>query len=218
MKKHVDDCHEDENEDSAGVGRQERHDDNPGKGEAGEITRLLRAAHDGGQAAAASVMPMVYDDLKKIARNQLARWRPGQTLNTTALVHEGYAKLEGAAALEWEDRRHYFAIAAQAMRQIVVDYARGMFAAKRQHIRADIDLARLPDDGPARAEQVAIVDQLLERLEKLDPEMVRIVECRFFAAYTLDETAEALDISRRTVQRKWERARAWLVALEREPD
>jgi len=101
VKKHVDDCHEDENEDSAGVGRQERHDDNPGKGEAGEITRLLRAAHDGGQGAAASVMPMVYDDLKKIARNQLARWRPGQTLNTTALVHEGYAKLEGAAALEW---------------------------------------------------------------------------------------------------------------------
>lgn len=185
---------------------------------AGEITRLLRAARDGGDAAATSVMPLVYDDLKKIARNQLSRWRPGQTLNTTALVHEGYAKLAGAAALEWEDRRHYFAIAAQAMRQIVVDYARSMFAAKRQHVRADIDLARLPDDGPARAEQITLVDQLLERLEKLDPEMVRIVECRFFAAYTLDETAEALGISRRTVQRKWERGRAWLVALGQESE
>jgi len=181
--------------------------------DAGEITRLLRAAHADGEAAAASVMPLVYEDLKKIARNQLARWRPGQTLNTTALVHEGYAKLEGAAALEWEDRRHYFALAAQAMRQILVDYARGMFAAKRQHLRADIDLAHLPDDGPARAGQVALVDQLLDRLEALDPEMVRIVECRFFAAYTLDETAEALGISRRTVQRKWQRGRAWLAAL-----
>lgn len=183
--------------------------------DAGEITRLLRAAHRGGEGAAELVLPLIYQDLKKIARNQLARWRPGQTLNTTALVHEGYAKLEGAAALQWEDRRHYFAIAAQAMRQILVDYARGMFSAKRQHVRADIDLAHLPDDGPARAEQLAQVDELLERLEKLDPEMVRIVECRFFAAYTLDETAEALGISRRTVQRKWERARAWLVALGR---
>lgn len=204
----------------------ERHDENPldrrggldQPSDAGDITRLLRAAREGGDQAAASVMPLVYDDLKKIARNQLARWRPGQTLNTTALVHEGYAKLAGASALEWEDRRHYFAIAAQAMRQIVVDYARGMFAAKRQHLKADIDLARLPDDGTARAEQVAFVDQLLDRLEALDPQMVRIVECRFYAAYTLDETAEALDISRRTVQRKWERARAWLVALEKEPD
>jgi len=180
----------------------------------GEITRLLRAAHQGEDAAAASIVPLVYEDLKRIARTQLARWRPGQTLNTTALVHEGYAKLAGAATLEWEDRRHYFAIAAQAMRQILVDYARGMFAAKRRHVRADVDLAWLPDDGSARAEQVALVDQLLERLEKLDPEMVRIVECRFFAAYTLAETADALGISRRTVQRKWERARAWLVALE----
>jgi len=182
--------------------------------DAGEITRLLRAAHEGGEAAAVSVMPLVYEDLKKIARNQLGRWRPGQTLNTTALVHESYAKLAAAEGLDYEDRRHFFAVAARAMRQIVVDYARGLFAQKRSHVRFDIDLARLPDDGPQRAEQVAVVDQLLERLEALDPQMVRIVECRFFAAYTLDETAEALDISRRTVQRKWERARAWLVALE----
>lgn len=187
------------------------------EGEPGDITRLLRAARDGGEHEADAVMPLVYDDLKKIARNQLAKWRPGQTLNTTALVHEGYAKLADAAALEWEDRRHYFAIAAKAMRQIVVDHARGMFAAKRHHVRADIDLSRLPDDGPERAEQVALVDQLLERLEVLDPEMVRIVECRFFAAYTLDETAQALGISRRTVQRKWQRGRAWLATLGREP-
>jgi len=181
----------------------------------GEITLLLRAAREDDRAADA-VMPLIYEDLKNIARNQLARWRPGQTLDTTALVHESYAKLAGAAALEWADRRHYFAVAARAMRQVLVDYARGMFAAKRQHVRVDVDLARLPDDGPARAEQVALVDHLLERLEVLDPQMVRIVECRFFAAYTLDETAEALGVSRRTVQRKWARARAWLVALGHE--
>lgn len=216
MKKRADDRQDDGGADTAERGGEGGYRDPPGSGNAGEITRLLRAAHDGGQAAAASVMPLVYDELKKIARTQLARWRPGQTLNTTALVHEGYAKLADAAVLEWVDRRHYFAIAARAMRQIVVDYARGMFAAKRQHFRSDIDLAHLPDDGPARAEQVAVVDQLLERLEALDPQMVRIVECRFFAAYTLDETAEALNVSRRTVQRKWARARAWLVAMEQE--
>ena len=181
----------------------------------GEITRLLRAAVDGDADA---VMPLVYQDLKRIARNQLARWRPGQTLDTTALVHEGYAKLAGASDLEWVDRRHYFAVAARAMRMIVVDYARGLSADKRSGVQVDIDLARLPDDGPARAEQVALVDQLLERLERLDPEMVRIVECRFYAGYTLAETAEALDISQRTVQRKWDRGRAWLVALARDPN
>jgi RNA polymerase sigma factor (TIGR02999 family) len=184
----------------------------------GELTRLLQAAGRGGAREAEAVLPLVYEDLKKIARSQLSRWRPGQTLDTTALVHEGYAKLAGGAGLDVENRRHYFAIAAQAMRQVVVDYARGLFAAKRQHVRLDVDLSHLPDDGPARAEQVAVVDQLLERLEMLDPEMVRIVECRFFAAYTLDETADALSISKRTVQRKWDRARAWLAALAREPD
>lgn len=182
------------------------------------ITELLRGIKNGAVDDRDALMTAVYDDLKRIARNQLGRWRPGQTLNTTALVHESYAKLAGADTLEFEDRRHFFAVAARAMRQIVVDYARGIFASKRKHIRADIDLAHLPDDGPARAEQVALVDQLLERLEKLDPEMVRIVECRFFAAYTLDETAEALGISRRTVQRKWERGRAWLVTLAKDSD
>jgi RNA polymerase sigma factor (TIGR02999 family) len=185
-----------------------------GEGSA-ELTRLLREAR-GGDADA--VMPLVYDDLKRIARNQLARWRPGQTLNTTALVHEGYAKLAGSQYLDWDDRRHYFAVAARAMRMVVVDYARGLFADKRRGVRVDVDLAQLPDDGPTRAEQVALVDQLLERLESLDPEMVRIVECRFYAGYTLSETADALNVSQRTVQRKWDRARAWLVALSRDPD
>jgi len=181
-----------------------------------DITELLRGFRRDGPTDGEALMTAVYGDLKRIARDQLGRWRPGQTLDTTALVHESYAKLGGSDSLQFEDRRHFFAVAARSMRQIVVDYARGIFASKRKHVRADIDLAHLPDDGPARAEQVTLVDQLLERLEKLDPEMVRIVECRFFAGYTLDETAEALGISRRTVQRKWERARAWLVTLSQD--
>jgi len=181
------------------------------------ITRLLRRCRIGDRASFDALIPLVYEDLKRLARIQLSRWRPGQTLNTTALVHESYSRLAKAQGLEWADRGHFYAVAARAMRQIVVDYARSLYSAKRSGIRAHVDLGQLPDDGPQRAEQVAVVDQLLHKLESLDPEMVRVVECRFFAAYTLDETAEALDISRRTVQRKWQRARAWLVQLSEQP-
>lgn len=183
-----------------------------------DITELLRGLQAGDQQDRDALMAAVYDDLKRIARSQLGRWRPGQTLNTTALVNESYAKIAASKKLDYANRRHFFAIAARAMRQIVVDYARSLFSDKRHGLKVDVDLGVLPDDGVQRAEQVTLVDQLLERLETLDPEMVRIVECRFFAGYTLDETADALDVSRRTVQRKWERARAWLMALGRESD
>lgn len=182
------------------------------------ITRLLRQCRHGDESSFDALIPLVYEDLKRLARIQLAKWRPGQTLDTTALVHESYARLARAEGLDWADRGHFYAVAAKAMRQIVVDYARSLFATKRSGVRVDIDLGRLPDDGPARAEQVAAVDQLLDRLQALDPEMVQVVECRFFAAYTLDETAEALGVSRRTVQRKWQRARAWLVKLSEAPE
>jgi RNA polymerase sigma factor (TIGR02999 family) len=181
------------------------------------ITRLLRRCRSGDQSSFDALIPLVYEDLKRLARIQLAKWRPGQTLDTTALVHESYSRLARAEGLDWADRGHFYAVAAKAMRQIVVDYARSLFARKRSGIRVDIDLGRLPDDGPARAEQVAAVDQLLEKLATLDEGLVEVVECRFFAAYTLDETAEALGMSRRTVQRKWQRARAWLVHLS-EPE
>jgi RNA polymerase sigma factor (TIGR02999 family) len=181
------------------------------------ITQLLRQCRAGDDSSFDALIPLVYEDLKRLARSQLAKWRPGQTLDTTALVHESYARLARAEGLDWADRGHFYAVAAKAMRQIVVDYARSLFAKKRSGVRVDVDLARLPDDGPARAEQVAAVDQLLERLAALDTELVAVVECRFFAAYTLDETAEALGMSRRTVQRKWQRARAWLLQLSEQP-
>lgn len=177
------------------------------------ITMLLHRCRDGDEGSFDELVPVVYEDLRRIARGQLARWRPGETLNTTALVHESYAKLARSSELDWNDRGHFYAVAARAMRGIIVDYARSLFADKRSGIQVDVDLGQLPDDGPARAEQVLAVDQLLEKLELMDADMARIVECRFFAGYTLDETAQALEISRRTVQRKWQRARAWLAAL-----
>lgn len=183
------------------------------EGDARTITRLLRECRRGDAHSFDALVPLVYEDLKRIARIQLAKWRPGQTLNTTALVHESYSRLARADGLDWADRGHFFAVAAKAMRQIVVDYARSLFAKKRSGVKVDVDLIQLPDDGPARAEQVAAVDQMLDQLAALDRELVAVVECRFFAAYTLDETAEALGLSRRTVQRKWQRARAWLVQL-----
>ena len=182
------------------------------------ITQLLRKCRAGDETSFDALIPLVYEDLKRLARIQLAKWRPGQTLDTTALVHESYSRLARAEGLDWADRGHFYAVAAKAMRQIVVDYARSLFARKRSGVRVDIDLGRLPDDGPARAEQIAAVDQLLDKLAALDQSLVEVVECRFFAAYTLDETAEALGMSRRTVQRKWQRARAWLVQLSEPPE
>jgi RNA polymerase sigma factor (TIGR02999 family) len=183
------------------------------KAENHAITVLLQRSRDGDKASLDELMTAVYDDLKRIARGQLARWHHGQTINTTALVHESYLKLASNSDLDWQDRGHYFAVAARAMRFIIVDYARSRLSDKRRGVIADIELSTLPDDGQVQIEQVVAVDQLLGRLESLDEEMARIVECRFFAAYTLDETAAALNISRRSVQRKWQRARAWLATL-----
>lgn len=181
------------------------------------ITLLLQRSRNGDKASRDDLMTAVYDDLKRIARGQLARWRHGQTINTTALVHESYLKLASSSDLDWQDRGHYYAVAARAMRFIIVDYARNRLSDKRRGHIADIDLTTIADDGQIQIEQVIAVDQLLGRLESLDEDMARIVECRFFAAYTLDETATALNMSRRSVQRKWQRAQAWLTTLASMP-
>ena len=181
------------------------------------ITLLLQRSREGDKDSQNELMTAVYDDLKNIARGQLARWHHGQTINTTALVHESYLKLASKSDLDWQDRGHYFAVAARAMRFIIVDYARSRLSDKRRGQIADIELSSIADDGQIQIEQVIAVDQLLGRLESLDADMARIVECRFFAAYTLDETAAALNTSRRSVQRKWQRARAWLATLDAMP-
>jgi RNA polymerase sigma factor (TIGR02999 family) len=176
-----------------------------------DVTRALAACYQGDRQALEQVVSRLYDDLRLIARRQLRRSRPGETLDTTGLVHEAYLKLAGHERLDCHDREHFLAVVARAMRQIVVDYAR-----KRQRDKRGGDLARVPldDDLAATVQQsteaLLTLDAALARLAAIDDRLIRLVECRFFAGLTEEETAAALGISRRTVQRDWVRARAWL--------
>lgn len=182
------------------------------------ITRLLRACRDGNSSEEAfdSLMPLVYEDLRRLARQQLARMRAGQTLDTTALAHESYLKLQNHVALDWADRQHFYAIAARAMRQILVDYARQRNAGKRYGEKVRIDLNTVSGASDERASQLLHVNELLAYLKEIDSDLVRIVECRFFAGYSQEEISSVLGISVRTVQRRWQRARAWMRELDLE--
>lgn len=179
----------------------------------GAITRRLEDWRQGDDSAFDELVPMVYEDLRRIARQQLARLRPGKTLNTTALVNESYEKLQRGEEPDVASRKHFFAVAACAMRQIIVDHARNQMTEKRTGTQVSADLDNLPSSVDERVEQIVFVDQLLERLEQINPELVRLVECRFFAGYTQDETADVLQISRRTLNRRWKQANAWLREL-----
>ncbi|HRC84036.1 MAG TPA: ECF-type sigma factor [Thermoanaerobaculia bacterium] len=177
--------------------------------ERAEITRLLRASAAGDREAFDRLMPLLYGDLRRIAHRQLGRLRPGQTWNTTALVHEVYLKLADKDG-DYQDRAHFFALSARAMRQILVDYSRRRNAAKRGGVQVAETLDENFHAAAAEAEQVLALEQALARLAELDPRLVQVVECRVFAGYTEEETAQALAISLRSVQRYWMRARAWL--------
>ena len=177
-----------------------------------EVTRLLGAlGHDG--AAEARLLPLVYDELRRLAHRQRAR-AAGETLNTTALVHEAFLKLAGHGP--WENRRHFFCVAARAMRHVLVDYARARQAARRdvrQTARLDDALPFLADAplfGEHRDEEVLALHDALTRLAALDERMGQVVELRYFAGFSVDETAEALALSPATVKREWATARAWL--------
>lgn len=156
------------------------------------------------------LFPLAYAELRRIAHRRLRGERPGHTLNTTALVHEAYLKLSRLDRIEWNGRTHCLAVAAQAMRRVLVDYAVRRKAQKRGGTRARVPLDRVTlsvDD--ATAELLALNDAM-ERLKAIDERQCRVVECRFFAGMTIDETAEALDVSPATVKRDWTHARAWL--------
>jgi RNA polymerase sigma factor (TIGR02999 family) len=155
---------------------------------------------------------LVYDELRRLARAQLRRLRPGDTLDTTALVHEAYLKLAERTALGPEQRSHFLSLAARAMRQILVDYARRRAALKRGDGRATLPLLATDLAAPAslEAERLLALDQALERLGHSDEQLVRIVECRFFLGLGDQDTAQALGVSTRTVERRWARARAFL--------
>ena len=179
-------------------------------GENAAITDVLAACRNGDDEAFEALVPMVYSELKEIAHRQLRRSRPGETLNTTALVHEAYLKLSSQTHPMWLNRSHFFAISACAMRQIVVDFARQRSAQKRggQHTRVMLDEVAIAVSN--QAEVVMLVDQGLRKLGEQRERLVRVVECRLFAGLTEEETAEALAVSPRTVRREWLAARTWL--------
>jgi len=155
-------------------------------------------------------MPIVYEHLRVIARHQIARRGGGGTLSTTGLVHEAYLKLVAQSRLTWSDRAHFFALASVAMRHVLVDRAKARLARKREgglH-RVTLDNERIP--GGDQSEMMLEINDALERLETVDPRLARVVECRFFGGLSDDETAEALGITKRTVQRDWVKARMLL--------
>jgi RNA polymerase sigma factor (TIGR02999 family) len=174
-----------------------------------EVTQLLQGWRDGDSRALDALLPLVYKELHRLAHFQLRRERPDHTLQSAALVHEAYLRLVGISTPQWESRTHFFAIAAQLMRQILVDYARRHRAAKRG---GSVCKVSLEDALVARQTDVDVLalDDALQALAKIDGRQSRIVELRFFAGLSLGEISEALDVGPATVQRDWTAARAWL--------
>lgn len=178
--------------------------------EHGEVTHLLFAAKAGGANAIGRVVTLVYEELERIAHRQLAREHAGHTLDTSALVHEAYLKLDRLEHIEWRSREHFLAMAARLMRRILIDYAEARRAEKRggAAVRITLDAATVAVEE--RGDDLLALDEALRRLEQLDARQSRIVECRFFAGMSVEETAAALDLSPATVKRDWVAARAWL--------
>ena len=174
------------------------------------ITDVLLQARGGDPAVVDRLFAAVYGELRRVAHHVLLRERPGHTLSTTGLVHETYFKLVDKSRVEWHDRAHFFGVAARAMRQILVDYARRRGALKRGGRVEVLALEEGLVPAEERAEAFLAVDDALTRLAAHDAGMARVVECRFFAGLTEEETAEATGTSLRTVQRQWRRAKAWL--------
>ncbi|AMY08516.1 RNA polymerase sigma factor [Luteitalea pratensis] len=174
------------------------------------ITRLLVAWGDGNQHARDELLDAVYGELRRLAHHHLRRERPGHTLQTTALVHDAYLQLVDQRHVRWQNRTHFFGIAAHLIRRILVEYARRRSAGKRGGgaIRVPLD----PGMAALHPKDIVVVamDPALDALEKVDPQQSRIVELRFFGGLTVEETADVLGISPRTVKREWRMAKAWL--------
>lgn len=177
----------------------------------GEITELLEALSSGADGALEKLFAAGYGPLRRLAHGQRRRWRGEDTLNTTALLHEAYLKLSRGRRQDWPDRGRFFAVAARAMRQILIDRARRSQADRRGggEERSSLTEAR-PVVRSLPVEELLSLDAALGRLEALDPRQVRVVECRFFGGLDVEETAEAVGVSTATVKRDWRAARAWL--------
>ena len=178
-----------------------------------KVTQLLCEVADGNRAAVDELTPLVYQELKRIAGGQLRNERPGHTLQATALVHEAYLKLVDQRDVNWQNRAHFFGVAANLMRRILVDEARHRHRVKRgAGVRPDVldDVAVAAMPAPIDAIDTIALDRALHELETIDPGQARLVELRFFGGLTLEETATVLDVSPATVKREWAIAKGWL--------
>jgi RNA polymerase sigma factor (TIGR02999 family) len=175
-----------------------------------EVTILLRSWSGGNKEALDRLAPLVYRELHQIARRLMAGQRPNHTLQATALVNEAYVRLVDAREASWQDRAHFFALCARAMRQILIDHARARASEKRGGGQVTIELDEALAAAPSAGVNLLKLDDALNRLAALDPRKSQVVELRFFGGLDLEETAEALKVSTKTVQRDWDMARAWL--------
>jgi RNA polymerase sigma-70 factor (ECF subfamily) len=175
-----------------------------------DVTALLGQLVKGDDDAASKLIPIVYDELRRLAAGYMRRERKEHTLQPTALVHEAYVKLIEQRAVDWQGRAHFFGIAAQIMRRILIDHARGHLRDKRGGGMIPVPLDEALVFSPERSSELVRLDASLERLAKLDPRQSRIVELRFFGGLNVEQTAELLGISAKTVKRDWSMAKAWL--------
>lgn len=176
-----------------------------------EVTRILGRIEQGDPHAAEQLLPLVYDELRKLAAQKLAQEKPGQTLQATALVHEAYLRLVNVEqAQHWNSRGHFFAACAEAMRRILVDRARQKKSRKRGGARARAELREDAVAAPEESDEILAVNEALDRLAAADPQAAELVKLRYFAGLSIEETAQALKISPRSADRLWAYARAWL--------
>jgi RNA polymerase sigma-70 factor, ECF subfamily len=174
------------------------------------ITRLLIELTEGNHAAVDALLPLIYDELRSLAANYLRRERPDHTLQPTALVHEAYLRLVDQMHVNWQNRAHFFGIAAQMMRRILIDHARSRDAGKRGQAFQKISLDENIDKAAERSAELIALDDALNELAEIDEQKSRIVELRYFGGLTFEETAEVLGVSAVTVKRHWRMAKAWL--------
>jgi RNA polymerase sigma factor (TIGR02999 family) len=175
-----------------------------------EVTQLLIDWSNGDKTALDKLMPLIHEELRRLAHHYMSRERSGHTLQTTALVNEAYLRLVNRTGVHWQNRAHFFAIAARSMRSILVDHARGLAYAKRGGGATKIALDEAMIVSQERAAEVVALDETLSILTEIDPKQGRIVELRFFGGLTIEETAEVLDLSPATIKREWTTAKAWL--------
>jgi len=182
----------------------------------GDLTKLLSEVAKGDKVAASQLVPLVYSEMRRLAAAYMRRERENHTLQATALVHEAYLKLVDQRT-DWQSRAHFFGVAAQVMRHILIDHARGHSRAKRGGAKEAVTLDEGLVFSDEKSEELLALDEALQRLAKLDTRQAKVVEMRFFGGLTVEETAEALSISPITVKRDWSLARAWLYGeLERQ--